>query len=259
MPEPARVDPPSIPSPVLFGVFVLSGLSALLYQMIWQRALLTLYGSNVESVAMVVSAFMVGLGLGSLAGGRLSRSPRVPLVFLFAAAELGIGVYGLISLQLFRWVGELTVRAGALQTGVLAFALVLCPTLLMGATLPLLVAHQVNSVRMVGKVGELALFREHTRRGIWCISRRVRRARQVRAVRLDAFGGCAQRPCRADHFRLLAHGDEGQKCARPAWFRFGHSSRQRSNDVSGAGRIANARPDVAPRPDDCGCLWDSWR
>jgi spermidine synthase len=151
MPEPARVDPPSIPSPVLFGVFVLSGLSALLYQMIWQRALLTLYGSNVESVAMVVSAFMVGLGLGSLAGGRLSRSRRVPLVLLFAAAELGIGVYGLISLQLFRWVGELTVRAGTLQTGVLAFALVLCPTLLMGATLPLLVAHQVNTVRVVGK------------------------------------------------------------------------------------------------------------
>ena len=61
---------------VVFVVFVLSGISALLYQMIWQRALLTLYGSNVESVAMVVTAFMVGLGIGNvlLATGLIRRS-----------------------------------------------------------------------------------------------------------------------------------------------------------------------------------------
>jgi len=140
-----------IPQPLLFTVFTLSGISALIYQLIWQRALLTLYGSNTESVAMVVTAFMVGLGLGSLAGGALSERGQLPLVLLFSVAELGIGIYGIFSLHLFAWAGDLTVGAGALMTGLLAFALVFVPTLLMGATLPLLVAHQVRNTGSVGQ------------------------------------------------------------------------------------------------------------
>ena len=52
----------------LYALFFLSGFPALLYQVVWQRALFTIYGVNIESVTMVVSAFMLGLGLGSLAG-----------------------------------------------------------------------------------------------------------------------------------------------------------------------------------------------
>ncbi len=142
---------PTVPRALLFSVFTISGISALIYQMIWQRALFTIYGCNVESVAMVVTAFMVGLGLGSLAGGWVSERSRVPLVLLFSLAEFGIGFYGLISLQLFHWVGDLTLGAGALLTGVLAFALIFLPTLLMGATLPLLVAQQVRETAAVGR------------------------------------------------------------------------------------------------------------
>ena len=54
-------------------LFFLSGFPALLYQIVWQRALFTLYGVNIESVTMIVTVFMLGLGLGSLAGGRLSQ------------------------------------------------------------------------------------------------------------------------------------------------------------------------------------------
>src|SRR2546427_2232945 len=50
-------------------LFFLSGFPALLYQVVWQRALFTIYGVNIESVTVVVSAFMLGLGLGSLVGG----------------------------------------------------------------------------------------------------------------------------------------------------------------------------------------------
>lgn len=138
------------PKAVLFSVFVLSGVSALIYQMVWQRALLTIYGSNVESVAMVVAAFLAGLGIGSLAGGWLSKSVRWPLVLLFALIELGIGGYGLISLRLFHWFGGLTANLDAWLVGVMAFVLIFVPTLLMGSTLPLLVAHEVRSVKHVG-------------------------------------------------------------------------------------------------------------
>ena len=137
---------------VLHGVFILSGISALIYQLVWQRALLTIYGSNVESVAMVVAAFLAGLGIGSIAGGWISKSTRAPLVLLFGLAELGVGAYGLISLPLFDAVGTLTsVQTHGLATGVLVFLLVFLPTLLMGATLPMLVAYQVRETAHVGQ------------------------------------------------------------------------------------------------------------
>jgi len=145
-----RRSPDPLVSVVIHIVFVISGVSALLYQLIWQRSLLLLYGSNTESVAMVVAAFMVGLGLGSIAGGELSKRAGKQLVLLFSATELLIGIYGAISLRLFHWVGDYTLRAGTLETGLLAFALVFVPTLLMGATLPMLVAYRVNATGHVG-------------------------------------------------------------------------------------------------------------
>ena len=52
---------------VYYILFFFSGFPALLYQIVWQRALFTLYGVNIESVTIIVSVFMLGLGLGSLA------------------------------------------------------------------------------------------------------------------------------------------------------------------------------------------------
>jgi len=139
-----------LPRQVLFFVFTVSGVCALLYQLIWQRALLLIYGSNIESVTMVVSAFMLGLGLGSLAGGAVSKKPGMPLLFLFGCVEILIGLYGAVSLSLFEKVGESTGMVSGLATGVWCFALVLVPTLLMGSTLPLLVAYYVKASKHVG-------------------------------------------------------------------------------------------------------------
>src|SRR3984893_14939253 len=62
----------------LFSIlFLCSGMPALIYQHVWQRVLFSIYGVNSQSVAVVVTAFMLGLGIGSLAGGRLCvRVPR---------------------------------------------------------------------------------------------------------------------------------------------------------------------------------------
>ena len=139
-----------IPRRALLLIFTLSGISALLYQLIWQRALLTIFGSNIESVTIVVSAFMLGLGLGSIAGGAISKRPTMPLLLIFGIVEMAIGVYGAFSLQLFQWVGDFAANSGTFQTGLLTLTLILIPTLLMGSTLPLLVAHCVNTSRNVG-------------------------------------------------------------------------------------------------------------
>ena len=139
-----------IPQRILYLIFTLSGISALLYQLIWQRALLTIFGSNIESVTVVVSAFMLGLGIGSIAGGAISKRPGAQLLLIFAAVEIAIGVYGAFSLHLFHWVGNFTANSGTFQTGLLTLTLIIIPTLLMGSTLPLLVAHCVNTSRNVG-------------------------------------------------------------------------------------------------------------
>src|ERR1035441_6885638 len=91
--------------PWVYALFFISGFPALIYQIVWQRALFTIYGVNIESVTIVVSAFMLGLGLGSLAGGMISRIPRLPVLAAFGLAELCIGSFGMVSLRLFHWVG----------------------------------------------------------------------------------------------------------------------------------------------------------
>jgi spermidine synthase len=143
---------------VLSTIFFVSGFPALVYQLLWQRALFTIYGINIESITIVVSAFMLGLGIGSFAGGAISKRSGVPHLLVFGAAEVGIGLFGLASLQLFNWVGVLTLEASTLQTGVYTFIMVLVPTVLMGATLPILVAHLVRASRNVGRSVGLLYF-----------------------------------------------------------------------------------------------------
>jgi len=137
-------------------LFFFSGFPALMYQLVWQRALFRIFGVNIESVTIVVTAFMLGLGLGSLAGGWLSRRRNLPLLPLLASIELATGTFGLVSLDIFNRIGELAVGIPLLQTALVTLALVIVPTLLMGATLPVLVGHLVQRSGNVGSsVGTL--------------------------------------------------------------------------------------------------------
>lgn len=124
-------------------VFFASGFAALLYQVVWQRSLYAIFGINIEAVTIVVTAFLLGLGIGSLTGGFLAERFQ-NLRLLFAAAEGGIAVYGVASQEIFKWAGSLTLHATGAVTGGVTFLLLLPPTLLMGLTLPLLVADGVR-------------------------------------------------------------------------------------------------------------------
>lgn len=131
-------------------LFFGSGFPALIYQIVWQRALFVIYGVNVQSVAVVVSAFMLGLGVGSLAGGALSsRFPKQGIV-IFGVCELGIALFGLSSLRLFQGAAKYTAGSSLGYTILFSFLLLIVPTMLMGATLPLLVEQLVRSSHNVG-------------------------------------------------------------------------------------------------------------
>src|SRR5580692_6198504 len=92
---------------VLCVLFFCSGFPALIYQLTWQRALFRIFGVNIESVTIVVTAFMLGLGLGSLAGGWLSKRRHISLLPLLSAIELATAIFGSVSLGAFDYVGAL--------------------------------------------------------------------------------------------------------------------------------------------------------
>jgi spermidine synthase len=135
---------------LLSALFLCSGMPSLIYQIVWQRVLFSIYGVNSQSVAVVVGAFMLGLGLGSLLGGRLSARFPKHGTFLFACAELGVAVFGLASLRIFHLFAAFTSGASLPAVVFYSLLLLLVPTILMGATLPLLVEELVRTSGSVG-------------------------------------------------------------------------------------------------------------
>jgi spermidine synthase len=144
-------DRTEVKSAFLACVFFVSGFPALIYQLTWQRSLFTIYGINIEAVTIVVAGFLLGLGFGSLVGGRLSRAPTGSLLALFGTIETGIGLFGVISLRVFAVVGEHTLFLPVPGTTLAVMALLFVPTLLMGSTLPILAAYLVRRTHSVGR------------------------------------------------------------------------------------------------------------
>jgi predicted membrane-bound spermidine synthase len=136
-------------------IFCVSGVSALVYQVAWQRILALHSGVGIYSVAMIVGAFLAGLGIGSYLGGWLSSgmSPARALR-VFAVLELSIGLFASASCWIYYDV--LYVRAGWLyaepwSAGVMHFLALVLPTTLMGMSLPFLVQALVLDPRTASR------------------------------------------------------------------------------------------------------------
>ncbi len=142
------------------GLFLISGISALIDQMAWQRLLVLFAGGDVAAMTIIVTTFMAGLGLGSLLGGSLADHFSIRAnMMIFIQAEIGVGVFGLCSAWLFHDVLYehlvLLVHSKAM-TALVLFLFLLPPTLLMGISLPVLaklVTHQLPN--MAGRIGML--------------------------------------------------------------------------------------------------------
>src|ERR1700722_11349142 len=119
---------------ILCVLFFFSGFPALIYQLTWQRELFRIFGVNSESVTIVVTAFMLGLGLGGLAGGWLSRRRKISLLPLLAAIEIATAAFGIVSLSVFEKVGTLVANWPLPAMAAVNLQLVIVPTLLMGGT-----------------------------------------------------------------------------------------------------------------------------
>lgn len=135
---------------VVAGLFFLSGFSALVYQIAWQRLLGLFGGADTIASTLVVSAFLAGLGLGSLVGGLFAdRLTRRRALVLFGVCELSIALYGALSVPLFYdvlFLGLVELSRSRLLVLAVAFVSLLVPTALMGMSLPFLSRAMVDDI-----------------------------------------------------------------------------------------------------------------
>lgn len=145
--------------------FILSGLAALVYQTVWARKFALVFGTSELAIAAVLAAYMGGLSLGAwLIERRLTQVRRA--VLWYANIEVAIAAAALILVPAGLWLaekllvsmfgGQPTPPTSALGGTSLfylaaAFAVLLIPTTLMGATLPLLARHAVHSEQQIGR------------------------------------------------------------------------------------------------------------
>ena len=143
----------------ILSLFFLSGASGLVYQVIWVRLLTRIFGSTTFAVSALLAAFMAGLGLGAALAARYLPKIQHPLRW-FGALEIGVGLYALM-LNVALPTGEglflgllgqlgLSMYSESVVKVLLSFVVLLPPTTLMGASLPLLVQQTVHRVSTVG-------------------------------------------------------------------------------------------------------------
>jgi spermidine synthase len=141
-------------------MFLLSGVAALIYQIVWARELSLVFGVTIYATSAVVTTFMAGLALGSLYFGRVADRWDRPLV-LFALLEAGIGAFALafplitrvlepVYVAFYGPLGESHYVMSLVRFG-LSFLTFIVPTSLMGGTLPVISRAYVTHARRLGK------------------------------------------------------------------------------------------------------------
>lgn len=135
---------------LVFGLFFLSGFSALVYQTAWQRMLGPFAGSDAVATTMIVGAFLFGLGIGSLVAASFAdRLSSGSALQAFAFCEISVGIFACFSRTVFYdlFLHEFSALAGApLTSGAIILLALLPPTALMGMSLPLLARIVVDTI-----------------------------------------------------------------------------------------------------------------
>ncbi len=150
---------------IIFAFFLLSGFTSLVFEVIWERLLMQVFGATTFAISTLLTAFMAGLALGSALGGRVASRLKRPLR-VYGLLEGCIGLYALTipwQLDLLpalygamfdHYLDELWLFS--LMRFVAVFAILLIPTTLMGATLPIVSQWVSQRERMFqGSVGLL--------------------------------------------------------------------------------------------------------
>ena len=149
---------------LVLAIFILSGAAGLMYEVVWSRQLVLVFGNTTQAVSTILTGFFGGMAIGSFAGGRLADRVRSPLR-LYGAIELVLVVVVLLTPVTFRLLHEVyrgvfpSIEGQPIVLALIRFALAilaLAPaTVLMGATLPTLTRQLTRQGHLSGAFGRL--------------------------------------------------------------------------------------------------------
>src|SRR5690349_1248835 len=147
----------------ILAIFVLSGAAGLVYEIVWSRQLVLVFGNTTQAVSAILTGFFGGMAIGAAVGGRIADRVRSPLRF-YGFLEIALVVVVLVTPFTFTLIDEAYrgVYPSLESTTYLALArlvlavLALAPaTIMMGATFPTLVRHFTRSNEMGQAFGRL--------------------------------------------------------------------------------------------------------
>ena len=139
-------------------LFMASGAAGLIYQVVWTQDLVLVFGNTTQAIVTTVTAFLAGLGIGSLLGAAIGAKLRRALV-VYGLLEVTVAGLALLMPLAFDIIATvfrsayLSLPPGevALIRFALAFAALTPVTLIMGMTLPVLTRHLVRTDPDVGE------------------------------------------------------------------------------------------------------------
>ncbi|GMR05413.1 MAG: hypothetical protein BMS9Abin24_232 [Thermodesulfobacteriota bacterium] len=153
---------------IVIASFALSGFASLTYEVLWTRVFSLVLGSSVYAFTIMLATFLVGIGIGSILFAPLIDKRKNPIAW-FAALEAVIGLVALLSIFAYR---ELPFIFFSLQAAfaerfwlflffqfLLSAAIMIIPTLCMGAIFPLVGKVCTEDLKSVGKnIGDVYFF-----------------------------------------------------------------------------------------------------
>lgn len=147
---------------ILFGI---SGMTALIYEIIWIRPLSLVFGTTIYAFSTIIASFILGLAVGSWIAGKYADRMKNPLKY-FAFVHLGIAFFGLLLLPLFSILPGLYLDIYTATYPHQSFfmfiqifmsiAMISLPAALMGSTLPIMMRTYSKKFSTIGKdIGKL--------------------------------------------------------------------------------------------------------
>ena len=141
-------------------LFLLSGIAGLIYEVLWVRQFAKIFGSSTYGVTIVLTSFMLGLSLGAWVIGKIADTLNENrLIRLYIILETAIGGYALLLPFILKWAE--TIYIGFYQIYhpgtlffygfkiMLAFLILVIPTSLLGATLPVMSRYIIREKKWI--------------------------------------------------------------------------------------------------------------
>jgi len=135
---------------LLLIAFLFSGMAALIYEIVWIRALKLTFGSTALSLSVMFTAIFVGFALGSYLLRKKADTTTKPLHLLFQM-QVGIGIYGILLIFLLKILPVVVAPLPGPAKYATAFLLLLTPATLLGAIWPILYKAYIKNTQTIGK------------------------------------------------------------------------------------------------------------